>query len=48
MDASHEVVSLDQKKEVCESSDSEFNQNDESSTDYRVTDIVENLRCNLS
>ncbi|KAA0032220.1 OTU domain-containing protein [Cucumis melo var. makuwa] len=45
VDASHEVVSLDQKKEVCESSDSEFNQNDESSTDYRVTGVLADGRC---
>ncbi|TYK18648.1 OTU domain-containing protein [Cucumis melo var. makuwa] len=31
----HEAVSIDQKKEVCESSSSAFNQNDESSANYR-------------
>lgn len=48
MDASHEAVSLDQKKEGCESSGPGFNQDDESSADYRVTGNMENLHCNLS
>lgn len=46
MDASHEAVSLDQKKEGCESSGPGFNQDDESSADYRVTGNMENLHCN--
>lgn len=42
MDASNETVSIDEKKEVCESSGNEFNEDDESPADYRVTGIVEN------
>lgn len=43
MDANQESVSIEQKKEGCESSGNEFNQDDENSPDYRVTGIAENL-----
>lgn len=45
VDASHEAVSLDQKKEGCESSGPGFNQDDESSADYRVTGVLADGRC---
>lgn len=43
MDANHEAVSIDQKKEGCESSGNGFNEEDENSADYTVTGIVESL-----